>query len=194
MTTPPTGTVTLLFTDIEGSTKLLQRAGDAYSDLLAVHRRLLREVFDAHNGYEVDTQGDAFFVAFASARDAVAAAAGAQQALAAHAWPEHCEVSVRIGVHTGEPQLVEGTYVGLDVHHAARVMAAAHGGQVLVSHATRELLAEAFELLDLGAHRLKDLSRPEHLYQVKIEGLRSTFPALKTLENRPRTCPRLRLH
>ena len=189
MTTPPTGTVTLLFTDIEGSTKLLQRAGDAYTDLLAVHRRLLREVFDAQNGYEVDTQGDAFFVAFASVRDAVAAAAGAQQALAAHAWPEHCEVSVRIGVHTGEPQLVEGAYVGLDVHHAARVMAAGHGGQVLVSHATRELLAEAFELLDLGAHRLKDLSRPEHLYQVKIEGLRSTFPALKTLENRPTNLP-----
>jgi predicted ATPase/class 3 adenylate cyclase len=189
MTTPPTGTVTLLFTDIEGSTKLLQRAGDGYADLLVAHRSLLREAFDAHGGYEVDSEGDAFFVAFASAGDAVASAVAAQRSLVAHPWPDTCEVSVRMGVHTGEPRLIEGAYVGLDVHHAARVMAAGHGGQVLVSHPTSELLAEAFELLDLGLHRLKDLSRPEHLYQVRIEGLRSTFPALKTLENRPTNLP-----
>jgi predicted ATPase/class 3 adenylate cyclase len=185
----PTGTVTLLFTDIEGSTRLLQRVGDAYADLLAEHRRLLAEAFEGHRGVIVDSEGDAFFVAFASARDAVAGAEAAQRSLAEHPWPGGEELRVRIGLHTGEPRLVDGRYVGLDVHHAARVMAAGHGGQVLLSEATRALLGDGTRLRDLGEHRLKDLSRPQRLYQLELDGLPSEFPPLKTLDNRPTNLP-----
>src|SRR5437764_4969249 len=145
----PTGTVTLLFSDIEGSTRLLQRVGDAYADLLATHRALLLDAFGAHRGVVIDSEGDAFFVAFASAKDAAVAAAAAQQALAAHDWPGGNEVRVRMGLHTGEPRRVEGRYVGLDVHHAARVMGVGHGGQVLVSETTRALLDDTARLRDL---------------------------------------------
>lgn len=189
MVEPPAGEVTLLFTDVEGSTKLLQRSGELYAGLLADHRSLLRAAFQAHNGYEVDTEGDAFFVAFRSARDAAAAAAAAQSALAQHSWPEDHEVWVRIGLHTGEPRLVSRAYVGLDVHRAARVMAAGHGGQVLLSHSTRKKLDDDWPVLDLGEHHLKDLLQPEHLFQLVIEGLPSEFPALKTLGNRPTNLP-----
>jgi predicted ATPase/class 3 adenylate cyclase len=185
----PTGTVTLLFTDIEGSTRLLQRAGEEYADLLEQHRRLLGEAFRRHGGTVVDSEGDAFFVAFGSAKDAVAAAAEAQRALAAHEWRDGNEIRVRMGLHTGEPRLVEGRYVGLDVHHAARVMAAGHGGQVLVSEATRALLDDGPRLRDLGEHRLKDLSRPQRLYQLELDGLPVEFPPLKTLDNRPTNLP-----
>jgi predicted ATPase/class 3 adenylate cyclase len=185
----PTGTVTLLFTDIEGSTRLLRRVGDAYADLLAEHRRLLVEAFERHRGTIVDSEGDAFFVAFASARDAVAGAEAAQLALAAHPWPGDEELRVRMGLHTGEPRLVDGRYVGLDVHHAARVMAAGHGGQVLLSESTRALLADATRLRDLGEHRLKDLSHPQRLYQLEVDGLATEFPPLKTLDNRPTNLP-----
>jgi predicted ATPase/class 3 adenylate cyclase len=185
----PTGTVTLLFTDIEGSTRLLRRVGDAYADLLAEHRRLLAEAFARHRGTVVDSEGDAFFVAFASARDAVAAAEAAQRALAGHPWPGEEELRVRMGLHTGEPRLVEGRYVGLDVHHAARVMAAGHGGQVLLSESTRVLLDEGTRLRDLGEHRLKDLSQPQRIYQLEIDGLPAEFPPLKTLDNRPTNLP-----
>ncbi|HYX75697.1 MAG TPA: adenylate/guanylate cyclase domain-containing protein, partial [Gaiellaceae bacterium] len=185
----PTGTVTLLFTDIEGSTRLLQRVGDAYADLLDEHRRLLGDAFERHGGTVVDSEGDAFFVAFASANDAVAGAAAAQRALAEHAWPGDEELRVRVGLHTGEPRLVDGHYVGLDVHHAARVMAAGHGGQVLVSEATRALLDDRARLRDLGEHRLKDLARPHRLYQLELDGLPSEFPPLKTLDNRPTNLP-----
>jgi len=185
----PSGTVTLLFTDIEGSTKLLQRAGDAYADLLKQHRRLLRAAFEANGGYEVDAEGDAFFVAFPTAKEAVAAAAEAQRGLAGHPWPAEFEIRVRMGVHTGEPRLIGGRYVGLDVHRAARVMAAGHGGQVVVSHSTWDLLDEAFEFRDLGEHRLKDLSEPQRLYQLQINGLPHQFPALKTLESRQTNLP-----
>src|SRR5687768_669056 len=129
----PTGTVTLLFTDIEGSTRLLQELGDRYADVLADHQRALRHAFQGHGGIEVNTQGDAFFYVFARATDAVAAAREGQERLA------DGPVRVRIGIHTGEPKLTDGDYVGPDVHRAARVMAAAHGGQVLVSQSTREL-------------------------------------------------------
>jgi predicted ATPase/class 3 adenylate cyclase len=186
---PPSGTVTLVFTDIEGSTRLLQRVGDAYADLLEQHRQLLRAAFDAHDGYEVDTEGDAFFIVFASANDAVAAAAEAQQALARHEWPPEVEIRVRVGVHTGEPRLTDGRYVGLDVHRAARVMAAGHGGQVLISQATHDLLDEDWVVRDLGEQRLKDLSQPQRLYQLQIEDLPQEFPALKTLGSRPTTLP-----
>ena len=185
----PTGTVTLLFTDIEGSTRLLRRVGDAYAGLLAQHRALLDEAFTLHGGVVVDSEGDAFFVAFASAKDAVAAAAAGQRALAEHDWPGGNEVRVRIGLHTGEPHAVDGRYVGLDVHHAARVMAVGHGGQVLVSEATKALLDSHTRLRDLGAHRLKDLSRPQQLYQLELDGLPNEFPPLATLDNRPTNLP-----
>ena len=185
----PTGTVTLLFTDIEGSTRLLRRAGDAYAELLARHRALLDEAFTRHRGVVVDSEGDAFFVAFASAKDAVAGAAAGQRALAEHDWPGGHEVRVRMGLHTGEPHAVEGRYVGLDVHHAARVMAVGHGGQVLVSEATRALLDDAARLRDLGEHRLKDLTRPQQLYQLELDGLPNEFPPLATLDSRPTNLP-----
>jgi predicted ATPase len=167
----PTGTVTFLFTDIEGSTRLLHELGHRYADALAEHRRLLREAVARHGGVEVDTQGDAFFVAFARATDAAAAAAAAQDALGDGA------VRVRMGLHTGEPTVTEEGYVGMAVHHGARVMAAGHGGQVLLSQATRDLLDPRFAVRELGEHRLKDLSAPQRLYQLG-EG---EFPPLKTL-------------
>jgi predicted ATPase/class 3 adenylate cyclase len=189
MADAPSGTVTLLFTDIEGSTKLLQRSGERYAELLADHRSLLRAAFDSHDGYEVDTEGDAFFVVFSSGENAVAAAAAAQRALAEHSWPDGNEVRVRMGLHTGEPRLVDRAYVGLDVHRAARVMGAGHGGQVVLSQSTRNQLGDDLPLLDLGEHSLKDLLQPEHLFQLVIEGLPSEFPALKTLRNRPTNLP-----
>ena len=138
MVPQPIGTVTLLFTDVEGSTQLLARLGaEEYSEVLDLHRRLLREAFERHGGYEVDEEGDALFVVFAAAADAVAAAADAQQALAGAEWPEGCDpLRVRMGVHTGEPLAVPPKYVGMDVHQAARIMSAGHGGQVLVSETT----------------------------------------------------------
>ena len=166
----PSGTVTFLFTDIEGSTKLLHQLGDeAYSAALATHRRLLREAFEAHGGVEVDTQGDAFFVAFPTAPGALAAARQAQHALL------DGPIRVRMGVHTGTPIVAEEGYVGTDVHRAARIAAAGHGGQILVSSATSALVTEV--LRDLGSHRLKDLSAPERLYQLG----ETDFPALRTL-------------
>jgi predicted ATPase/class 3 adenylate cyclase len=189
MVDPPAGAITLLFTDIEGSTKLLQRAGDDYADLLADHRRLLRAAFDAHRGYEVDTEGDAFFVTFPSADDAAAAAAAAQRALAEHSWRDDHRLSVRMGLHSGEARLIDGGYIGLDVHKAARIMAAGHGGQIVVSQSARKQLADGWAVVDLGEHRLKDLLQPEPLYQLNVDGLRSDFPALKTLGNRPTNLP-----
>ena len=166
----PSGTVTFLFTDIEGSTRLLHELGDGYADALAEHRRRLRAVFARHAGVEVDTQGDAFFVAFGRATDALAAAAEGQQVL------EGGSIRVRMGVHTGEPTMTEEGYVGIDVHRAARIAAAGHGGQVLASQTTYDL-AGSDELRDLGEHRLKDLSAPERLYQLGLDD----FPPLKTL-------------
>jgi Adenylate and Guanylate cyclase catalytic domain len=167
----PTGTVTFLFTDIEGSTRLLHELGDAYADALAEHRKALRQAFADNGGVEVDTQGDAFFVAFARASQALAAARDGQAALG------EGPISVRIGIHTGEPQATDEGYVGLDIHRAARIAAAGHGGQVVVSQATRELVPE--KLYELGKHRLKDFAEPVALYQL---GDRS-FPPLKTISN-----------
>ena len=155
----PSGTVTFLFTDIEGSTRLLHDLGDTYADALAAHRRVLREAFARHDGVEVDTQGDAFFVAFARASDALAAAREGQEALASG------PVRVRMGLHTGEPLVTEEGYVGVDVHRAARIAAVGHGGQILVSQSTREL-GGLHGLRDLGEHRLKDLAAPERIYQL----------------------------
>jgi predicted ATPase/class 3 adenylate cyclase len=167
----PSGTVTLLFTDIEGSTRLLDELGDQYAEVLKDHRRALREVFAQNSGVEVDTQGDAFFYAFARAGDAVAAAGDAQRAL------EDGPVRVRIGIHTGEPVVADEGYIGADVHRAARIMGAGHGGQVLLSDSTRQLLDSKAALRDLGEHRLKDLMAPQRLYQLGD----SDFPPLRTL-------------
>src|SRR5579872_1308517 len=171
----PTGTITLLFTDIEGSTHLLQRLGERYADLLNECRTLLCTAFQSFHGQEVDTQGDAMFAAFARASDALEAAVAAQRELALHSWPDDVAVRVRMGLHTGEPSRVVEGYVGLDVHYAARVMSAAHGGQVLLSLTTRDLvehdLAEGLSLRDLGEYLLKDLEQAVHLYQVVIAGL-----------------------
>src|SRR2546421_2906710 len=182
----PTGTVTMLFSDIEGSTRLLQQLGESYSRVLTGCQRLLRTSFQRWHGQEVDTQGDSFFVAFARATDALEASVDAQCALAAHLWPEGVAVRVRMGLHTGEPQLSAGNYVGLDVHRAARIMSAGYGGQVLLSATTQELvkhdLPDGVSLRDLGEHRLKDLQRATHLYQLIIAGLPADFPPLKTLD------------
>jgi predicted ATPase/class 3 adenylate cyclase len=167
----PTGTVTFLFTDVEGSTKLLHSLGaETYADALAEHRRILRDAFAAHGGVEVDTQGDAFFVAFPTAPGALAAAAEATQALASG------PIKVRIGLHTGTPHLTDEGYVGSDVHRAARIAAAGHGDQILVSAATAQLV-DVSALRDLGLHRLKDLTAPERIFQLGT----GEHPPLKTL-------------
>ncbi len=189
----PTGTITLLFTDIEGSTLLLQQLGDRYESVLADCRRLLRRAFQAQHGQEVDTQGDSFFVAFARATDALSAAVESQRTLASHPWPEGAAVRVRMGLHTGEPSLTHGDFVGLDVHHAARIMSAGHGGQVLLSQTTHDLveydLPDDVSLRDLGEYRLKDLGRPIRLFQAVISDLPADFPPLKTLDTHPHNLP-----
>jgi predicted ATPase/class 3 adenylate cyclase len=168
----PAGTVTLVFTDIEGSTRLLAELGEAgYRDVLAAHRDAIRGAFGRHGGYEVDNQGDSFFYAFASAADGAVAVREAMAAL------EGGPIRIRAGMHTGEPSLDPPRYVGLDVHTAVRIMAAAHGGQVVVSQSTRDMLGDSVPLVDLGEHRLKDLSRPQRLFQLGEGG----FPRLRTL-------------
>jgi class 3 adenylate cyclase len=182
----PAGTVTFLFTDIEGSAALGRRLRDRWPEVHATHRRLLREAFAAAGGQEVDTQGDSFFVAFARARDAVTSAARAQHALAGHRWPTEGEVRVRMAIHTGEPAVGEEGYLGLDVVRAARICSAGHGGQVLLSEVTRALVAwdelEGISVIDVGEHRLKDVDRPERIYQLVIAGLQTDFRPLQTGE------------
>jgi class 3 adenylate cyclase len=182
MATLPGGTVTFLFTDIEGSTRLLQELGDGYGDVVRDHRKLLREHLGGKGGTEVDTQGDAFFYSFTRARDAVAGAVAAQRALGAHDWPGDSEVRVRMGVHTGEPHVGEEGYLGLDVVRAARICSAGHGGQILLSETTRALigndLPEGVAVVDLGQQNLKDVQH-ERLYQLAVDGQQS-FPPLKT--------------
>src|SRR5688572_7317462 len=170
----PSGTVTFLFTDVEGSTRLLQELGPStYTAELAAHRRALRDALTRHRGVEVDTQGDAFFVAFSDATDALAAAEEAQRGLAKG------RIRVRMGLHTGQPHLTDEGYVGSDVHLGARIAAAGHGGQVLMSRATRDHVAEAKAALDLGEHRLKDFDAPVWIYQLGSE----RFPPLRTISN-----------
>ena len=193
MTGLPTGTVTFLFSDIEGSTRLLQAQGDAWGGLLARHQELLRAAFAAQQGVEVGTEGDSFFVVFPTAQGATTAAVAAQRALGDEPWPEDAAIRVRMGLHSGEASLSLQTYVGLDVHRAARIAAVGHGGQVLISDATRALVANALAdgvaLRDLGEHRLRDLTTREHLYQLVIDGLPSDFPALGTLDAIPNNLP-----
>ncbi|MGZ3632542.1 MAG: ATP-binding protein [Candidatus Limnocylindrales bacterium] len=193
--TLPTGTVTFLFTDIEGSTRLVQQLGTAaYGALLEAHQAIVREALRASDGVEIKTEGDSFFVVFRSAGASVTATVAIQRALGAHPWPPDAAIRVRMGLHTGEGVIApDADYVGLDVHRAARIASAGHGGQVLLSATTRALvetsLPEGVSLLDLGEHRLKDLSRPEHISQLIVAGLPERFPPLKTLDATPNNLP-----
>jgi class 3 adenylate cyclase len=176
----PSGTVTFVFTDIEESTALLQRLGDGYADVLAAHRRIVRDAFAA-GGVEIDTQGDAFFFAFPRAREAVAAAVEVQRAHAVYDWPGEAPVRVRIGLHTGEPSVAEEGYVGLDVVRAARICTAATGGHVLLSETTRALIGSALptgvSVYPLGERHLKGIEEPERVYELEIEGIEPDEPA-----------------
>jgi class 3 adenylate cyclase/energy-coupling factor transporter ATP-binding protein EcfA2 len=181
----PSGTVTFLFTDIEGSTKLLEALREHYAALLDMQRQILRAAFARWNGREIDTQGDSFFAVFPRAIDAACCVLEAQRELTAQTWPKDAHVRVRMGLHTGEPIQVHTGYVGMDVHRAARIAAAGHGGQVLLSQTTRDLifqdLPKGASLRDLGQHKLKDIRFPQQIYQMEIEGLPTEFPPLKTL-------------
>lgn len=182
--------VTLLFTDIEGSTRLLRRLGDRrYAEVLAQHQQLLRNVFVHGGGREIETQGDGFFFAFPSATDAVATAVRVQQTLATHPWPDGVSLRVRIGLHTGVPVDTEGRYVGVGVHRAARICQISHGGQVLLSQTTADMvegdLPEGVSLRNLREHRLKDIAHPERIFQLVIPGLPAEFPRLKSMSKRP---------
>ena len=182
-------TLTFLFTDIEGSTVLLGRVGqDVYAQILAEHHALIRSALTAHDGRELNTLGDGFFAAFPSPRQCAAAVLAMQQALETHAWPGGERVRVRMGVHTGEGAQTAATgMLGLDVHRAARIAAVAHGGQIVLSEAAavlvRDGLPDGAVLTDLGAHRLKDLGRPEELFQLSAPGLQASFPQLRSLGN-----------
>jgi class 3 adenylate cyclase len=177
----PAGTVTFVFSDVEGSTELLKRLGDRYADLIADHRRIVRETFGEHGGVEIDCQGDAFFFAFARARDAATAAVEAQRAHAEHEWPGEERVRVRMGLHTGEPAVGDEGYLGLDVVRAARICTAGQGGHVLLSETTRALLGaslpDGVSVHPLGERRLKDLDEPERVYELVIEGVEQPEPA-----------------
>jgi predicted ATPase/class 3 adenylate cyclase len=194
MSRAPVGTVSLLFTDIEGSTRLLQTLGERYAEALADHHRLLKGAFQDEGGVEQGTAGDGLYFTFPTARGALLAAIAAQRSLAGHAWPEGSNLRVRMGIHTGEPNVSATGLVGLDVHRAARIGAVGHGGQILVSKTTHDLVAGDLPgrvaFVDLGEHRLKDMPGPERLYQVVADGLASTFPDLRTLEATHGNLPR----
>lgn len=187
----PAGTVTFAFTDIEGSTRLLQELGDAaYATVAADHRRIVRAAFGEHGGTEIDTQGDAFFYSFPRARDAATAAVDAQRALRTHAWPGGKELRVRMGLHTGEPHVGDEGYLGIDVVRAARIAAAGHGGQILVSETTRALLGnqlpEGVAVHDLGEQNLKDIQH-EHIFELSVDGRSSAYKPLNTARPKSRT-------
>jgi DNA-binding NarL/FixJ family response regulator/class 3 adenylate cyclase len=176
----PHGTVTLVFTDVEGSTQLVQRLGDHYAHVLEDHRRLFREAVDRGKGIVVDQRGDEIFVVFEDARAAADAVVAAQKALAEHEWPSGVQLRVRVGMHTGEPTVRDATYFGLDVHRAARICQAGSGGQILLSERTREQLDSEHDVEDLGDHQLAGIDRPERLFQLNAAGLPAKFPALST--------------
>src|SRR5437016_3727676 len=191
----PTGTVTFLFTDIEGSTKLWEQYPEEARAALVCHDAIIEEMVGAHEGAVVRPrgEGDSRFAVFARATDAVQAAAALQRSLYAESWPTPTPLKVRIAVHTGEADLREGDYYGSAVNRCARLRSAANGGQALLSYATYNLVRDArpadIEFRDLGEHRLKDLERPEHVFQIVIADLPSDFPPLKTLDARPNNLP-----
>jgi len=176
----PHGTVTLVFTDVEGSTQLLQRLGDGYAQVLDDHRRLFHEAVERAEGIVIDQRGDEFFVVFEDARRAADAVVAAQKAFAGHEWPSGVELRVRMGMHTGEPTVRGNTYFGLDVHRAARICQAGSGGQILLSERTRDSLNSSEGLNDLGDHQLPGIDRPERLFQLNAPGLPAAFPPLST--------------
>jgi class 3 adenylate cyclase len=184
----PSGTVTFLFTDIERSTELARQFGAEFGRIRSEHHRIMRAAIQAHGGHEIDTAGDGFFVAFERAGDAVAAALAAQRELQA-SESEDIAVRARMGLHSAEPYVHEGSYHGVGVHRAARICAAGHGGQVLLSNATAGIVEDldlaGVALVDLGEHRLKDLEQPQRLVQVVAEGLPETFPPLRTEDTSP---------
>jgi WD40 repeat protein/DNA-binding SARP family transcriptional activator len=183
MLAQPSGTVTFLFTDIQGSTRLLDKLGDEYATSLVEHHRILRDAIQKWNGKEMDTQGDAFFVTFTRALDAVQCAVEAQHVLSGYNWLMNEPIRVRMGLHTGEPLIASTGYVGMDVHRAARIGDVGHGGQVLLSQTTRDLVMQdlppGITIKDLGEHRLKDMKCPTPIYQLVIDGLQADFPPLK---------------
>ena len=179
MVQAPSGTVTLLFTDIEGSTRLAHQLGEGYAAVLNDERQLLRAAVGDAGGYEVDCRADELFAVFARARDGVAAAVAAQRSLGAHLWPEDVRLRVRTGLHTGEPALEDGIYLGVDVTRAARICSAGHGGQILLSQTTRDLVAGEADLKDLGSHSLAGLPRSERIFQLLAPGLAPNFPPLR---------------
>jgi DNA-binding NarL/FixJ family response regulator/class 3 adenylate cyclase len=187
----PTGTVTFLFTDIENSTGHVLELGDAYAQMIADHRRLVRGALEQHAGYEVDCRGDEFFLAFAAPADALAAATAIQRRHESHRWPGDRHVRVRIGIHTGRPAIEDDDYVGIDVHHVARLCSAGHGGQVLLSEAAVDALGDV-PVRDLGEHELKGLDSPARIFQLMREDALSEFPALRlgtALESDPQAEP-----
>lgn len=193
MNSLPSGTVSLLFTDIDGSTRLLEQLGDAYATVLGDHNRLLSEAIATHGGSHVDAAGDGLFVSFPTASSALLACIDAQRAIGSHPWPEGADVRVRMGLHTGEPMSAASGYVGIDVHRAARICAAGHGGQILISDAARALIGSGVPddvgFRDLGEHRLKDLTSPVRLYQVVAPELAADFPPVRSLETLPNNLP-----
>jgi class 3 adenylate cyclase len=187
MSTLPGGTVTFVFTDIEGSTRLLQELGHDYAEVSRAHRKIVRDTFGRYGGTEIDTQGDSFFFSFPRARDAVAGAVDAQRELRDHAWPQGCAVRVRMGLHTGEPSLGDEGYLGIDVVRAARISAAGHGGQILLSETTRALLGNQLptgvQVHDLGQQNLKDIQH-ERIFELSVDGAPALARPLKTAEPR----------
>jgi DNA-binding NarL/FixJ family response regulator/class 3 adenylate cyclase len=178
----PSGTVTFLFADLEGSTQLVQQLGGDYSRMLNDTRRLIRAATKAHGGHEIDCRGDELFVVFQDADDAVATAVDVQRSFAGHGWPQDARVRARIGIHTGQPTIEEDGYVGLDVHRVARIANAGHGGQVLLSASARALLP-GVAARDLGDHRLAGLVEPEHLFQLEAAEIEREFPPLRWTES-----------
>jgi DNA-binding NarL/FixJ family response regulator/class 3 adenylate cyclase len=176
----PHGTVTLVFTDVEGSTQLVQRLGDRYAHVLDDHRRLFRDAVETGNGIIIDHRGDGFFVVFSEAPAAAGALVAAQRAFTEHEWPGGVDLRVRMGMHTGEPNIRDGTYFGLDVHRAARICQAGSGGQILLSSRTRQELDSGHEVEDLGDHQLPGIDAPERLFQLNAPGLAARFPPLST--------------
>ncbi len=189
----PTGTVTFLFTDVEGSTALAHRLAHDFQDILVDHRGLVRSAVAESNGVEIDVRGDEFFVAFEDAAAAARAAIAAQLAISAHDWPQDVELRIRMGMHTGEAIYADKDYLGVDVHKAARICFAGHGGQILLSEATHELVPEELERRELGSYRLRGLPNPERIFQLVAPGLRTEFPALRGVDQDGGGPPALRV-
>jgi class 3 adenylate cyclase/CheY-like chemotaxis protein len=189
----PTGTVTFLFTDVEGSTALAHRLAHDFQDILVEHRTLVRSAVAEANGVEIDVRGDEFFVAFEDAVGAARAAIAAQLAISGHDWPEDAELRIRMGMHTGEAIYADKDYLGIEVHKAARICFAGHGGQILLSEATHELVPEELERRELGSYRLRGLPTPERIFQLVAPGLPVEFPALRGVDQDDGGQPALRV-